>query len=207
MLRAEKLAELFCTKGKNLFYVPFHEKTIEDPTTKDRISHLIVAERTFTAFLKTMLVNPLLVRTLNLFVHKSKWRVPSRNPCFPAHGYPVQNNAVLNDCSYLHLNLARCDNLKMQPWRSDAPQISSVPSRKSLEFRCVQNGPPARREEGAYLNGYVTDEQRTAGPFSTQPSGPCPLGCFSACSLLAYRSRYARRSRLEKQPTGLRRNF
>ena len=28
-------------------------------------------------------------------------------------------------------------------------------------FRCDQNGPPARREEGAYLNGYVTDEQRS----------------------------------------------
>jgi hypothetical protein len=38
--------------------------------------------------------------------------------------------------------------------------MPSVPSPKSLEFRCVQNGPPARREEGAYLNGYVTDEQR-----------------------------------------------
>jgi len=40
----------------------------------------------------------------------------------------------------------------------------SVPSPKSPEFRCVQNGPPARREEGAYLNGYVTDEQRSRRP-------------------------------------------
>src|SRR5436309_7648128 len=31
-------------------------------------------------------------------------------------------------------------------------------------FRCDQNGPPARREEGAYLNGYVTDEQRSRRP-------------------------------------------
>ncbi|MBV9105067.1 MAG: hypothetical protein JO313_03500 [Verrucomicrobia bacterium] len=41
---------------------------------------------------------------------------------------------------------------------------SSVPSSKSLEFRCVQNGPPARREEGAYLNGYATDERRSRRP-------------------------------------------
>ncbi|MBV9104564.1 MAG: hypothetical protein JO313_00935 [Verrucomicrobia bacterium] len=40
----------------------------------------------------------------------------------------------------------------------------SVPSPKSLEFRCVQNGPAARREEGAYLNGYVTDKQRSHRP-------------------------------------------
>ena len=34
-------------------------------------------------------------------------------------------------------------------------------SRNKHIFRCDQNGPPARREEGAYLNGYVTDEQRS----------------------------------------------
>ena len=35
---------------------------------------------------------------------------------------------------------------------------------KSLESRCVQNGPPVRRKEGAYLNGYLTDEQRSRRP-------------------------------------------
>jgi hypothetical protein len=38
---------------------------------------------------------------------------------------------------------------------------ASVPSPKSLGLRCVQNGPPARREKGAYLKRYVTDEQRS----------------------------------------------
>src|SRR5215468_1120227 len=45
-----------------------------------------------------------------------------------------------------------------------------------------------------------------AGPFSTQPSGPRPVGCFSA--LLARPvcvQIWALRSRLEKQPTDLRR--
>ena len=46
----------------------------------------------------------------------------------------------------------------------DDDAMTSVPSPKSLEFRCVQNGRPARREEGAYLNGYVTDEQRSRRP-------------------------------------------
>jgi hypothetical protein len=45
-----------------------------------------------------------------------------------------------------------------------------VPSPKSIGFRCDQNGPSARRSEpdwrleGAYLNGYVTDEQRSRRP-------------------------------------------
>ena len=57
--------------------------------------------------------------------------------------------------------------------------LVSCPRNKHI-FRCDQNGPPARREEGAYLNGYVIDEQRSRGPFSSQPSGPRPVGCFSA---------------------------
>src|SRR5271157_5909877 len=40
----------------------------------------------------------------------------------------------------------------------------SAPSPKSLGFRCVQNGSSARREEGAYLDRYVTDEQRSSRP-------------------------------------------
>src|SRR6516165_5515836 len=40
----------------------------------------------------------------------------------------------------------------------------SAPSSKSLGLRCVQNGPPERREEGAYLNRYVTDAQRGRRP-------------------------------------------
>ena len=39
----------------------------------------------------------------------------------------------------------------------------SCPRNKHI-FRCDQNGPPARREDGAYLNGYVTDEQRSRRP-------------------------------------------
>src|SRR6516162_1045355 len=56
----------------------------------------------------------------------------------------------------------------------------SVPSPKSLGLRCVQNGPPARREEGAYLNRYVTDKQRGRRPIFNATSGPRPVGCFSA---------------------------
>ena len=43
-------------------------------------------------------------------------------------------------------------------------------SRNKHIFRCDQNGPPARRSEpdwqleGAYLNRYVTDEQRSRRP-------------------------------------------
>ena len=39
----------------------------------------------------------------------------------------------------------------------------SCPRNKHI-FRCDQNGPPARREEGAYLERYVTDEQRRRRP-------------------------------------------
>jgi hypothetical protein len=41
---------------------------------------------------------------------------------------------------------------------------ASAPSPKSLGFRCVQNGSSARRVEGAYLDRYATDEQRSSRP-------------------------------------------
>jgi hypothetical protein len=45
-----------------------------------------------------------------------------------------------------------------------------------------------------------------AGPFSTQPSGPRPVGCFSALLARPVSIQiWALRSRLEKQPTDLRR--
>src|SRR6201993_838753 len=81
----------------------------------------------------------------------------------------------------------------------------SCPRNKHI-FRCDQNGPPARRKEGAYPERYVTDEQRGRRPiFIANPPGRGQLAVFPRCSLLTYRFRYARRSRLEKQPTDLRR--
>src|SRR6516164_875450 len=41
--------------------------------------------------------------------------------------------------------------------------LVSCPRNKHA-FRCDQNGPPARREEGAYPERYVTDEQRGRRP-------------------------------------------
>src|SRR5215813_352317 len=48
--------------------------------------------------------------------------------------------------------------------RSKGLPKASVPSPKTLGPRCVQNGPPARREERAHLKRYVTDEQRSRWP-------------------------------------------
>src|SRR5262249_13756835 len=41
--------------------------------------------------------------------------------------------------------------------------LVSCPRNKHI-FRCDQNGPPARRKEGAYPERYVTDEQRSRRP-------------------------------------------
>ena len=86
-------------------------------------------------------------------------------------------------------------------------ELVSCPRNKHI-FRCDQNGPPARREEGAYLDRYVTDPAAAGQPpahFHRNPPGRGQLAVFPRCSLLTYRFRYDRRSRLEKQPTDLRR--
>ena len=86
-------------------------------------------------------------------------------------------------------------------------ELVSCPRNKHI-FRCDQNGPPARREEGAYLDRYVTDPAAAGQPpahFHRNPLGRGQLAVFPRCSLLTYRVRYARPSRLEKQPTDQRR--
>ena len=49
-------------------------------------------------------------------------------------------------------------------------------------WRCDQNGPPARRDEGAYLNRYVTEEQRSRRPIfiATLRAARLLTDCFVA---------------------------
>src|SRR5271166_913870 len=83
----------------------------------------------------------------------------------------------------------------------------SVLSPKYEVFCCDQNGPPARREEGAYLNRYVTDEQRSRRPIfiATLWAGASWL-FFRVARSTRMIQIWALRSRLEKQPTDLRQN-
>ena len=84
---------------------------------------------------------------------------------------------------------------------------ASVLSPKYEVFCCDQNGPPARREEGAYLNRYVTDEQRSRRPIfiATLWAGASWL-FFRVARSTRMIQIWALRSRLEKQPTDLRQN-
>src|SRR5271166_521156 len=83
----------------------------------------------------------------------------------------------------------------------------SAPSPKSLGFRCVQNGSSARREEGAYLDRYVTDEQRSSRPiFNATLRAVAGWLFFRVARSTVMIQIAALRSRLEKQPTDLRRN-
>ena len=62
----------------------------------------------------------------------------------------------------------------------------------------------AGREEGAYLNRYVTDPAAAGQPlahFRRTPPGRGQLAVFLRCSFLMYQFRHARRSSLERQPT------
>jgi hypothetical protein len=84
---------------------------------------------------------------------------------------------------------------------------TSAPSPKSLGFRCVQNGSSARREEGAYLDRYVTDEQRSSRPiFNATLRAAASWLFFRVARSTVMIQIAALRSRLEKQLTDPRRN-
>src|SRR6266404_2021593 len=106
-------------------------------------------------------------------------------------------------------------------WRDGRGAPSpSVLSPKYEVFCCDQNGPPAKRSEpdgrmeGAYLNRYVTDEQRSRRPIfiATLRAGASWLFFRVARStrmtqMWALRYRQSGSDRLEKQPTDLRQNI
>src|ERR1700680_3676556 len=85
--------------------------------------------------------------------------------------------------------------------------VPSVLSPKYEVFCCDQKGPSARREEGAYLNRYVTDEQRSRRPIfiATLWAGASWL-FFRVARSTRMTQIWVLRSRLEKQPTDLRQN-
>src|SRR5262245_27651514 len=74
-------------------------------------------------------------------------------------------------------NLRFFHSVRIQTIQSLA--LMSCPRNKHI-FRCDQNGPPATREEGAYLERYVTDAQRSRRPIFIATPGPRLVGCFSA---------------------------
>ena len=102
------------------------------------------------------------------------------------------------------MKYARCSGVSLE---FPNGVVSSAPSPKSLGLRCVQNGPPARREEGAYLNRYVTDEQRGRRPIFNATLRAAASWLFFRVARSAVMIQIAAlRSRLEKQPTDLRRS-
>src|SRR5580700_5532762 len=76
----------------------------------------------------------------------------------------------------------------------------------SVAFVAIKMGRRQGARSGAYLRS-IRNRRATQPPghFHRNPPGRGQLAVFPRCSLLTYQSRYARRSRLEKQPTDLRR--
>src|SRR5258708_18357647 len=70
-----------------------------------------------------------------------------------------------------------------------------------------RQGGPSRTGVRGRISKSIRNRRATQPPahFHRNPLGRGRLTVFPRCSLLTYRFRYARRSRLEKQPTDLRR--
>jgi hypothetical protein len=107
-------------------------------------------------------------------------------------------------------------NFRAQP--KEVASVTGVLSPKYEVFCCDQNGPPARRSEpdwrmeGAYLNRYVTDEQRSRRPIFTATLWAGARWLFfrvarsTRMTKIRALLRQSGSDRLEKQPTDLRQN-
>src|ERR1700741_1091548 len=74
-------------------------------------------------------------------------------------------------------------------------------------IRSLRSKWAAGKTRGGRISESIRNRRATRPPahFHRNPSGRGELAVFPRCSLLTYQFRYARRSRLEKQPTDLRR--
>src|ERR1700674_3383275 len=110
--------------------------------------------------------------------------------------------------SWLFFKAVRAGLAVKRPYLSHTGRASNAekqPTGRGPEG-CVQNGPSARREEGAYLNRYVTDEQRSRRPiFNATLRAAASWLFFCVARSTRMTQIWALRSRLEKQPTDLRR--
>jgi hypothetical protein len=126
MARIEKLGELLLAKCENLFYVTLHKDLLYDPTPKNGVTNSIAAKSTFTAFFKTVFMNPTPIRTLDLFINKPEWRLPDGYPGSPPHWNPVNPHPVVDECPNPHFNVTRRENFKVEPRWSHRSQVFGI---------------------------------------------------------------------------------
>jgi len=97
---------------------------------RQAIGNLVLNRRYPAPFMKTVGVNPLPVRTLNLLIHETAGRVPQGNPCSPREWKAEQPQPVIDPGSLSHLNgLGGC-NVKAELRRCDAFKIGGVAKKR-----------------------------------------------------------------------------
>src|SRR5690349_5990337 len=111
------------TKAKDSFHIASHQQWVCKPIERCRVLHMIAYQGAALAFCKSVLMNPKLVGTANLFVDEARWRIPDGDLGAPAQGETVNAQLVIDHRTGMHLNRARLDGVEMQPRRRNRFEI------------------------------------------------------------------------------------
>lgn len=85
---------------------------------------------------KDVMMHPFFVRAFELLINKLGWRVPATDSRPPSQWQTVKEDRVVNQCSFLHANWQRREDLESKGRRCDSYQIGGIrEERKNLSAR------------------------------------------------------------------------
>src|SRR5689334_6499679 len=120
------LSQLFCTEFENILNVRAHKPAMKQRIQRQGVLNVVACESAAALLLEGVFVDPLPIRSANLFVHEPMRRLPGSDARAPAQWQPVDPQAVINQRALAYHNRFLCFHAKMQPWRRDGIEVRCV---------------------------------------------------------------------------------
>ncbi len=122
----EDVLKNFTAVLKNLFQVRRDEKFVNKRAAGHGIFDAIADNRTVFVWRKVVFVHPKRIRSFGLAVDKTVRRLPDRDLALPAQRNAAQPQPVIEQRSFLNLDIGRRQYCKTEPRRREPLEISRV---------------------------------------------------------------------------------
>lgn len=122
----EELSQPHRPIGEYPFDVAPDEQPVHESPTAGSVTDLVRALRSSVHFRKRVRVVPECVRTAQLNIDKSVWRIPFGYLGSPANGNAVNPDPIVNACARAHRDRLWGENFETHPGRGDGFKIGRV---------------------------------------------------------------------------------
>ena len=112
--------------GEDRLDFPAYQEAVDQLSTGDSVTNAVQDPRAGTLHLEVVLVDPEAVGATQLLVDEQGWGFPARNASAPAHGYPANSQAVVDQGSHFHVDGRRGFDAEVEEGRGDVLQIEGI---------------------------------------------------------------------------------